>query len=286
MKQYHALLQHVLKEGNLKEDRTGTGTTSVFGYQMRFNLAEGFPLLTTKKMWLRAIFEELKFYLSGKTDNSILTEKGINIWNENTTRDFLDKRGLKWLPEGDIGSSYGFQMRRFGTKYLDCNANYELKGFDQLEYVINLIINNPDSRRIVINLWNPTQLHEMSLPPRLYGYQFYVANKKLSCKLIQRSSDIYIAGSHNCVSGAILVHMICKITGLIPGELIWSPSDIHIYLNQIESIKIQLTRIPRPFPTLNIKNFPKGNNILNFEFSDLELKNYEPFEKINFAMNA
>jgi dihydrofolate reductase/thymidylate synthase len=285
--QFLDTMNDIIRNGTIKQNRTGIATKSIFSRDLRFNLRNGqIPMTTTRPVSIRYIFEELMWVLRGETNNKILNKKKIHIWDDNTSREFLDKSGLKWLPEGDIGASYGFQMRRYGAKYLDCNTNYELKGFDQLEYVINLIINNPNSRRIIMNLWNPTQLNEMSLPPCLYGYQFYVDNGYLSCKLIQRSSDISLAGSHNCTSGALLVHMICKIAGLLPGELIWSPSDIHIYLNQEESVKTQLYRIPKPFPTLKIKNSPKKNNILKFEFTDLELTNYEPFPKINFSMNA
>ena len=285
--QFLNTMSDIINNGTLKQNRTGIGTKSIFSRELRFNLDGGkIPLITTRPVSIRYIFEELMWILRGETNNKILNNKHIHIWDKNTTRDFLDNNGLTWLPEGDVGASYGFQMRRYGAKYLDCNTNYDLNGFDQLEYVINLIINNPNSRRIIMNLWNPTQLNEMSLPPCLYGYQFYVSNGYLSCKLIQRSSDISLAGSHNCVSGALLVHMICKITNLLPGELIWSPSDIHIYLNQIESVKIQLNRIPKPFPILKIKNMPKNNNILNFAFTDIELSNYDPFPKIHFDMNT
>ena len=262
---------------------------SLFSRELRFDISKyQIPMMTTRPLSLRIIFEELMWVLRGQTDNKILNEKKINIWNYNTTREFLDKQNLKHLPEGDIGASYGFQMRYYGEKYTDCKEKYEndLNGFDQLVYVIDLLKNNPTSRRIIINLWNPSQLHEMTLPPCLYGYQFYVNDNKLSCKLIQRSSDIALAGSHNCASGALLTFMLCNITGLEPGELIWSPSDIHIYLNQIESVKEQILRIPKPFPVLKIIKKPKNNNIRNFEFDHLCLINYDPHPIIHFAMNV
>lgn len=281
--QFLNTMNDILNNGNIKHYRSRELTKSIFSKEFRFNLSNGkIPMTTTQPVSLKCVFEELMWILRGQTNTKILNNKNIHLWDGNTTREFLDKHKLNWLPAGDIGASYGFQMRRYGSKYMDCNTNYELTGFDQLEYVINLIINNPNSRQIIMNLWNPTQLHEMALAPQLYGYQFYVTNNILSCKLIQRSSNICLSGSHNCASGALLVYMICKVTGLYPGELIWSTSDIHIYLNQIESVKLQLTRIPKPFPTLRIKNFPKKNNILNFEYSDLELLNYEPFEEIKF----
>ena len=284
--QFLNLMQNILTNGNKKSDRTGTGTISLFSSELRFDLSTGkLPMMTTRPISLRYVFEELMWVLRGQTDNNILNDKKIHIWDDNTTRKFLDSQGLNDLPEGDIGASYGFQMRRFGSEYFTCKNNYTMQGFDQLSYVINLLKTDPSSRRILMNLWNPSQLNKMALPPCLYGYQFYVANNKLSCKLIQRSSDICLAGSHNCTAGALLVRMLCVVTGLEPGELIWSPSDIHIYNNQIESVKKQLKRTPRPFPTLKIRN-PNINDILNFEYKDLQLLNYTPYSKINFAMNA
>jgi thymidylate synthase len=284
------LMKEILTTGNKRMDRTGTGTLSIFSRELRFDLRQGkIPMMTTRPLSLRIIFEELMWILRGQTDNKILNEKKINIWNDNTSREFLDNRELHYLPEGDIGASYGFQMRHYGDIYINCKT--ENKGFDQLEYVIDLLKNNPYSRRILINLWNPTQLDQMALPPCLYGYQFYVADdsngiKRLSCKLIQRSSDISLAGSHNCAAGALLTFMICSITGLEPGELIWSPSDIHIYLNQVQSVEKQLERIAKPYPILKITKTPKDNNIRNFEYDHFMLLNYDPHPRIQFAMNT
>lgn len=277
------LLSDVLEKGVVKKDRTGTGTKSLFSRELRFDISNwNIPMMTTRPVSFKIIFEELMWILRGQTDNKILNNKKIKIWNDNTSREFLDKQGLYHYKEGDIGPSYGFQMRHYGEEYKGCD--YEYNGYDQLEYVIDLIKNNPDSRRILINLWNPVQKKEMSLPPCVYGYQFYVSEGKLSCKIIQRSSDISLAGSHNCASGALFTMMLCKITNLKPGEIIWSPSDIHIYLNQIESVKEQLKRTPRPFPFINIKKNHK--KITDFEFSDFELIGYNPYPKIHFAMNA
>jgi len=281
------LMRDIIEKGYGRSDRTGTGTISLFSRELRFNLKNNnIPMMTTRPVSLKIVFEELMWILRGQTNVNILKEKNINIWDPNTTREFLDSVGLNALPEGDIGASYGFQMRHFGYDYIDCNQDYTNKGFDQLENVINLLKHNPYSRRILINLYNPTQLNKMALPPCVYGYQFYVADGFLSCKLIQRSSDIALAGSHNCASGALLVHMLCCITGLKPGELIWSPSDIHIYNNQINSVLEQLKRNPKPFPILKIIKPPKDNNILNFEFDHIQLLNYDPFTRIQFAMNA
>lgn len=279
------LMAYIINNGDKRIDRTGVGTLGVFSRELRFNLNNwNIPLMTTRPVSLRIVFEELMWILRGQTNNKILNNKKINIWDDNTTREFLDKQNLKDLPDGDIGASYGFLMRHYGEKYINCD--YEYNGFDQLQYAIDLIKNNPSSRRIIINLWDPTQLNRMVLPPCVYGYQFYVNNNRLSCKMIQRSSDIALAGSHNCSSGALLIFMICAVTGLSPGELIWSPSDIHIYMNQIESVKEQINRIPKPFPILQIIRFPIDNNILNFELNYFKLLNYDPHPKINIAMNA
>jgi thymidylate synthase len=279
------LMNHIIKHGNRRDDRTDTGTLSVFSRELRFNLKTGqIPLLTTRPLSLKIIFEELMWILRGQTDNKILNEKKINIWNDNTSREFLDSHNLQHYEEGDIGASYGFQMRHYGEKYVDCHTDY--KGFDQLENAISLIKHNPESRRIIINLWNPSQLDKMSLPPCVYGYQFYVANGRLNCKLLQRSSDIALAGGHNCAAGAMLTIMIAAVTRLLPGELIWSPSDIHIYLNQVNAVKEQLTRHPKPFPLLRILKLPENNDIRNFELDHFKLLNYDPHPRIKFEMNA
>lgn len=284
--QFLHVMADIINHGVVRDDRTGAGTKSIFSRELRFDLSKGrIPMMTTRPVGLRYVFEELMWILRGQTDNKILNDKKIHIWDDNTTRKFLDNKHLNHLPVGDIGPSYGFQMRHFGSNYLDCKTGYT-SGFDQLKYVIHLLKTNPTSRRIIINLWNPNQLDQMALPPCMYGYQFYVANGQLSCKLIQRSSDIALAGSHNCTAGALLVRMLCKVTGLVPGELIWSPSDIHIYLNQTESVMEQLGRCPKPFPTLKVVGSPKNNDILNFEYKHFKLLNYAPWPKIKFAMNA
>jgi thymidylate synthase len=285
--QFLQLMSDIITYGEKRSDRTGAGTLSLFSRELRFNLSTGkIPMMTTRPVSLRYVFEELMWILRGQTNNKILNEKKIHIWDANTTREFLDKRELNNLPEGDIGPSYGFQMRHFGASYKDCRKNYNQQGFDQLSNVIHLLKTDPTNRRIIMSLWNPAQLDQMALPPCLYGYQFYVSKGYLSCKLIQRSSDIALAGSHNCTAGALLVRMLCIVTGLQPGEVIWSPADIHIYLNQVEAAKDQIKRTPKPFPTLKIIGTPKNNNILNFDFSQLQLLNYVPQDKIQFAMNA
>jgi dihydrofolate reductase/thymidylate synthase len=284
--QYLNLMQHILEHGEKRSDRTGTGTLSVFSRELRFDLSSGnIPMTTTRPLSLRIIFEELMWILRGQTDNKILNKKKIHIWDDNTNRKFLDEHKLGHYTEGDIGPSYGFQMAHFGALYDGADQDYSGKGFNQINAVVDQLINNPTSRRILISLWNPTQLNEMALPPCVYGYQFYVAKNKLSCKIIQRSSDIALAGAHNCTAGAVLVRLLCIITGLEPGELIWSPSDIHIYLNQIEAVKKQIKRVPHQYPTLIVRK-PKENNISSFEYSDLTLLNYEPHARIKFEMNA
>lgn len=282
---YLSLMKYILEHGEKRCDRTGTGTLSVFSRELRFDLSSGhIPMTTTRPLSLRIIFEELMWILRGQTDNKILNKKKIHIWDDNTSREFLDNKKLTYA-EGDIGPSYGFQMAHFGAKYNGADKDYTDQGFNQINSVIDQLINNPTSRRILISLWNPTQLSEMALPPCVYGYQFYVASGKLSCKIIQRSSDIALAGAHNCTAGAVLVRLLCTITGLNPGELIWSPSDIHIYLNQVESVKEQLKRTPHQYPIL-VVNKPKKNDISSFEFSDLKLLNYAPQARIKFEMNA
>jgi dihydrofolate reductase/thymidylate synthase len=277
------LLHEVVDHGVQRADRTGIGTLSCFGRELRFDLSAGhLPMITTRPLSLRIIFEELMWILRGQTDNTILQAKKIHIWDDNTSRKFLDSRGLH-LPEGDIGASYGFQMRYFGAAYVDCKTT-PVGGFDQLYNVINLIKTNPTSRRIVINLWNPAQLSDMALPPCVYGYQFYVAHNTLSCKVIQRSSDVALAGSHNCTSAALFTRLLCSVTGLKPGELIWSPGDIHVYLNQVDAVRTQLKRTPRPFPILKITEAPA--HIEDFEYSNLTLLNYNPHKRIHVAMNA
>ena len=284
--QYLDCLVRITKLGNINVDRTGVGTYSTFGETFRYDLSDTFPLLTTKKMWLRAIFEELKFYLSGKTDNSILTEKGINIWNENTTRDFLDKRGLSHYPEHDMGESYGFNFRHYGSEYKTCKEDYTGKGFDQVNYVINLIRNNPTSRRIIIDLWNGSTLDKASLPPCLCKYQFYVntTDNKLDLMIYLRSSDFFLANNWNVCTGAFLVYMICNLEGIkyTPGILTVITGDTHIYKSHIKQVEENIERVPRPYPKLIVKE--KKKDIMNFEFSDFKLIGYNPYPNIKADM--
>ncbi|NJO70445.1 MAG: thymidylate synthase [Bacteroidetes bacterium] len=253
MKQYLDLLDHVLKNGVEKKDRTGTGTISVFGYQMRFDLAAGFPMLTTKKLHLKSILYELLWFLKGETNIQYLTQNGVSIWNE-------------WAdPNGELGHVYGYQWRSW--------PSYNGGGIDQISQVINSIKNNPDSRRHIVSAWNVADLDNMALPPCHVMFQFYVANGKLSCSMYQRSADIFLGVPFNITSYALLTHMMALVTNLQPGEFIHTLGDAHIYQNHIEQVKLQLTRTPYALPSLKIN--PDVKNIFDFEFSDFKLEGYQ-----------
>jgi len=278
-------IKYIIRDGVIKSDRTGVGTLSSFGHNFRFNLKNNtFPLITTRKLFIRGIFEELMFYIRGETDTKILNGKGINVWNDNTSRNFLDMRGLIDLPDGDMGHSYGFSFRHFGAEYMNCYTDYKGKGFDQLYYVINEIKNNPNSRRLIISLWEPDKLHRAALPPCLYQYQFYVSGGYLSCMMTQRSSDFILAGGWNVATGALLTYLIAYYTGLTPKELIWNIGDIHIYNNSVESAVLQSGRVPNIFPKLFLKNMPP--KIEDVEYRNIEILNYNPLGKISIPMNA
>lgn len=253
MKQYLDLCQRILDEGVTKEDRTGTGTISVFGHQMRFDLSEGFPLVTTKKLHTRSIFHELLWFLSGDTNIRYLQENGVRIWNE-------------WADEnGDLGPVYGQQWRSF--------AGRDGKTVDQIQWVIDEIKRNPDSRRLVVSAWNPAELDKMALPPCHLLFQFYVANGKLSCQLYQRSADTFLGVPFNIASYALLTHMIAHVTGLEPGDFVHTLGDAHLYLNHVEQVKLQLTREPMPLPKLKLN--PDVKSIFDFTYEDIEVVGYE-----------
>jgi len=252
MKQYLDLLDHVLQNGTVKEDRTGTGTKSVFGYQMRFNLEDGFPLLTTKKLHTKSIIHELLWFLKGETNVKYLQDNGVRIWNE-------------WADEnGNLGPVYGSQWRSW------INAKGET--IDQITQVIDSIKNNPDSRRHIVNSWNVGEIDNMALPPCHILFQFYVANGKLSCQLYQRSADIFLGVPFNIASYAMLLSMVAQVTGLKPGEFVHTLGDAHIYLNHIEQVKEQLSRTPYSLPQLEINKEVKS--IFDFTFEDFKIKNY------------
>ena len=258
MKQYLDLLRHVLAEGVQKEDRTGTGTRSVFGYQMRFNLDEGFPLLTTKKLHLRSIIYELLWFLRGDTNIKYLHDHKVTIWDE-------------WADEnGDLGPVYGSQWRswpdgRGGT-------------IDQIANLINQIKNNPDSRRLMVTACNPADIEEMALPPCHCLFQFYVADGRLSCQLYQRSADIFLGVPFNIASYALLTMMVAQVCGLRPGDFVHTFGDAHIYNNHIEQCNLQLSREPRPLPIMRIN--PEVNDIFGFDYDDFTLENYNPHPHI------
>jgi thymidylate synthase len=252
MKQYLELLDHVMRTGTEKKDRTGTGTISVFGYQMRFNLEEGFPLLTTKKLHLKSIIYELLWFISGNTNIKYLNDNGVKIWNE-----WADK-------DGNLGPVYGYQWRSWPTA--------DGRKIDQLVNVINLIKESPDSRRHIISAWNVGEIEKMALPPCHIMFQFYVAAGKLSCQLYQRSCDIFLGVPFNIASYALITLMVAQVTGLKPGEFIHTLGDAHIYLNHIDQVKLQLTRKPYKLPKMNIN--PAVNDILRFRFEDFTLSDY------------
>lgn len=258
MRQYHDLMQYVLDHGTYKEDRTGTGTYSVFGYQMRFDLSEGFPLVTTKKVHLRSIIHELLWFLKGDTNIAYLKENGVSIWDE-------------WADEqGNLGPVYGYQWRSWQT------ASGE--AIDQISKVIDQIKRNPDSRRLIVTAWNPADVDKMALPPCHAFFQFYVANGKLSCQLYQRSADIFLGVPFNIASYALLTMMVAQVCGLKAGEFVHTFGDAHIYSNHLEQAKLQLSRDLRPLPSMNIN--PQVKDIFEFSFEDFELLNYDPHPHI------
>ena len=281
--QYLDLINKILTTGACKNDRTGTGTLSKFGAQMRFSLRDGvIPVLTTKRLFWRGIVEELLWFVSGCTDNYKLQEKNIHFWDDNGSRQFLDSLGFKDRAEGDLGPVYGFQWRHFGAKYIDSKTDYTGQGIDQLQNVINMIKDNPDSRRIILSAWNPADLSEMVLPPCHLLVQFYVAEGRLSCQLYQRSGDMGLGVPFNIASYSLLTHMIAKITGLETGEFVHTIGDAHVYNNHIIPLSEQLTRTPREFPTLKIKR--DVTSIDDFKFEDFELIGYSAYPNIKMSM--
>jgi len=258
MQQYHTLLKHILETGTEKMDRTGTGTVSVFGYQMRFNLNDGFPMVTTKKVHLKSIIHELLWFINGNTNIKYLNDNGVKIWDE-----WADKNG-------DLGPVYGKQWRSWTTR--------DGKVIDQLKEVIETLKNNPDSRRIIVSAWNVGELSEMALMPCHALFQFYVADNKLSCQLYQRSADVFLGVPFNIASYALLTMMIAQVCDLNLGDFIWTGGDTHIYSNHFEQVQTQLAREPKTLPTMKLN--PKVKNIFNFKFEDFELLNYEPYPGI------
>jgi len=286
--QYLNALRDIKDSGVQNMDRTGVGTLSKFGMRFEYDLKEGFPTLTTKRIFLRGVFEELMMYLHGHTDNKVLQDKSIHIWDGNTTRDFLDSRGLTHYPEGDMGETYGFNFRHFGGEYITCKDSYGVdNGFDQLSYIINLIKTDPSSRRIIINLWNSNTLHKAALPSCLCQYQFYVnsAKQELDLQIYIRSSDFFLANNWNTCTGAFFVHMLCNLEGinLSPGRIVVVTGDTHLYLTHLEGVKDNLNRTPGPLPKLIIKG-EKRSKIEEFTWDDMNLIGYYPQKNIRADM--
>ncbi|MFY7989206.1 MAG: thymidylate synthase [Fluviicola sp.] len=262
MKQYHDLLQHILDNGTQKGDRTGTGTISVFGYQMRFDLSEGFPVVTTKKLHLRSIIHELLWFLKGDTNIKYLHDNNVTIWDE-------------WADEnGDLGPVYGYQWRSWPTP--------DGKHIDQIANLIEQIKRNPDSRRLLVSAWNVAYVDQMALPPCHTMFQFYVANGKLSCQLYQRSADTFLGVPFNIASYALLTMMVAQVCDLEPGEFIHTFGDAHLYNNHIEQTKLQLSRDIRPLPQMKIN--PNVKDLFAFTYEDFELVNYDPHPHIKAAV--
>jgi len=258
MKQYLDLLSHVMEHGIEKRDRTGTGTISTFGYQMRFDLSERFPLMTTKKLHLKSIIHELLWFLSGNTNVRYLQENGVKIWNE-------------WAPEdGNLGPIYGYQWRSWPSA--------DGRSIDQVSSVVTSLKNNPDSRRHIISAWNVGEIEKMALPPCHILFQFYVAGDRLSCQLYQRSADIFLGVPFNIASYALLTMMMAQVTGYKPGEFIHTLGDAHIYLNHVGQVRLQLTREPRQLPKMTLNS--EINDILGFSYEDFTLSEYEPHPAI------
>ena len=264
MKQYLDILNRILTEGTQKGDRTGTGTISIFGTQSRYNLDDGFPLLTTKKLHLKSIIYELLWFLQGDTNVKYLQEHGVSIWNE-------------WADEnGELGPVYGHQWRSW--------PDYNGGTIDQIQYVIDQLKHNPDSRRMIVSAWNVAEVNKMALPPCHTIFQFYVAEGRLSLQLYQRSADTFLGVPFNIASYALLLQMIAQVTGLKAGDFIHTTGDTHLYLNHLEQARLQLTREPRPLPKMNIN--PDVKNIFDFRYEDFELEGYDPHPHIKAAVSV
>lgn len=264
MQQYLSLLNRILTEGATKTDRTGTGTMSVFGNQMRFNLADGFPLLTTKKLHLKSIIYELLWFLRGETNVHYLQEHGVRIWNE-------------WADEnGDLGPVYGHQWRSW--------PDYNGGTIDQIQNVLDLIRNHPDSRRMIVSAWNPAEVEQMALPPCHCLFQFYVADGKLSLQLYQRSADTFLGVPFNIASYALLLQMMAQVSGLEAGDFIHTTGDTHLYLNHLDQARLQLTRTPRPLPKMRIN--PDVKNLFDFHYEDFQLEGYDPWPHISAQVSV
>ena len=264
MKQYQDLLRRILDEGVVKNDRTGTGTKSVFGHQMRFDLSQGFPLVTTKKLHLKSIIYELLWFLRGDTNVKYLHDHGVSIWDE-------------WADEqGDLGHIYGYQWRSW--------PDYQGGHIDQIREVVDQIQQNPDSRRLIVSAWNVADLRKMNLPPCHLLFQFYVADGRLSLQLYQRSADTFLGVPFNIASYALLLRMVAQVCGLQPGEFVHTTGDTHLYLNHLDQARLQLSREPRPLPRLVVN--PDVKNLFDFRFEDFAIENYDPWPHIKAAVSV
>ncbi|KZT09300.1 thymidylate synthase [Laetiporus sulphureus 93-53] len=293
--QYLSLIRAVLDTGEVRPDRTGTGTLSIFAPpSLRFSLTDNrFPLLTTKRTFFRGILEELLWFIHGSTDSKLLSAKGIKIWDGNGSKEFLEKRGLGHRREGDLGPVYGFQWRHFGARYTDCDADYTGQGVDQLAECIRKIKEEPTDRRIILSAWNPADIPLMALPPCHVLCQFYVhlpppespdAPRRLSCLLYQRSADLGLGIPFNIASYALLTHLIARLTQTEPHELIIQLGDAHVYRDHIDALKVQLERTPRPFPKLRWNREP--TNVDEFKAEDITVEGYDPHPAIAMKMSV
>ncbi|MEN9430698.1 MAG: hypothetical protein RJA86_1557 [Pseudomonadota bacterium] len=269
MKQYLDLMRHIRDNGTFKGDRTGTGTYSVFAHQMRFNLADGFPLLTTKKVHLKSIIHELLWFLSGDTNVKYLQDHGVSIWNEWATAEQCARFGRT---EGELGAVYGHQWRNFGATQ-NADGSFSADGFDQIKTLIHDIKHNPNSRRLIVSGWNPQEANQVALPPCHTLFQFYVANGKLSCQLYQRSADVFLGVPFNIASYALLTMMIAQVCDLGLGDFVWTGGDCHLYSNHLEQTDLQLSREPLPLATMRLN--PDVKDIFSFKFEDFTLENYQ-----------
>jgi thymidylate synthase len=301
--QYLNLMKDILDKGQVKGDRTGTGTKSIFGTQMRFSLTNQFPILTTKKVYWKGVVEELLWFIRGETNSKKLEEKNVNIWKGNTSREFLDKKGLNY-PEGFIGPGYGWQWRHWGGQYniralqttftedgerlyiQQCGQSSPgVYGVDQLQQIVDTLKTNPNDRRMILSAWNVAEIDKMALPPCHLLAQFYVSNGALSCMWTQRSVDTLLGLPFNISSYALLTYLLAEITGYVPGDLIFSGGDTHLYNNHVDQANEQLTRVPYPFPKLKIKKkITSLKDIEALEFSDFELLDYQSHASIKAPM--
>ncbi|OOS25532.1 thymidylate synthase [Moraxella pluranimalium] len=278
MKQYLELLTHILETGGDKGDRTGTGTRSVFGHQMRFDLSKGFPLLTTKKVHMKSIIHELLWFLKGDTCVDYLQANGVSIWDEWATAEQTARFGR---PAGELGPVYGHQWRNFGASK-NADGAYNVDGFDQITWLINEIKTNPNSRRLIVSGWNPAEAGQVALPPCHTLFQFFVIDGKLSCQLYQRSADVFLGVPFNIASYALLTHMIAQVCDLDVGEFIWTGGDTHLYSNHFEQAKLQLSR--EPLPLCQLKLNPDIKDIFDFSFDDITIENYQSHPAIKAAV--